>query len=223
MCPRLFRLACLAGALAAAPGASARPARADDGGLVIGARVGYASPFGDVVRDGASLEDVADAKLPIWLELGYRFDRRVRGELYLEVAPASVADGSCAPDVPCSAADVRFGVAVRFHLAPAALLDPWIGLGVGLEMLRAEVFDPGPFRAPGRYELRWSGIELPLEVGLEIAVADRISLGPYLSVSVAQFTSVRERPVGGASATGALDARATHGWLQLGLAASLRL
>lgn len=206
--------------LLAAP-AAARPNAPDGSGVLLGLRAGYGTPFGEVERDAAAVREVADAKLPLWLELGYRFDRRVQATLFLELAPAHVASDRCAGG-GCEAWHVRFGVAVQLHLAPRARVDPWIGVGVGIEVLRAEVDDPGA--TPVRRELTWAGLELPLaEAGLDFRISRRFTLGPYLSVSFGRFTSRSEKPEGGSSARDPIEEREEHGWVQAGLKATFLL
>jgi hypothetical protein len=205
--------------LAAAPAAAQR--EGDDTGLVLGLRAGYGVPFGDLSRDGPAVRDVVPAKIPLRLDLGYRFALRVQGELFLELAPARVADEACGPGGSCDAYDLRFGLVVQLHLAPRAALDPWLAAGVGVEVLRVEGPDPS---ASARSERTWSGVELPLvEAGVDVRISRRLTLGPFVSATLAQFTSVEEGPVDGAATTGAIDARARHGWLQAGLKGTLRL
>jgi len=206
----------------AVPAAAAQPRGVGDDGLVIAVRVGWGLPFGDVSRDPPALavKEVAEAKMPFSLDLGYRFNRRVWGEIFFELAPARVADGSCAASASCSASDVRIGVAMQLHLAPAATFDPWIGLGVGVEVLSTEADVP----TGGRIESSWAGFELPfVEAGVDVAVNRWFSLGPYGSASFAQFTSAARRPEGGTTARDSIADRASHGWTQLGLKATLRL
>lgn len=208
----------------AGPAAAETPNAAGETGIVLGARAGYGVAFGRFATGTVDVRDAVQAKVPLGLELGYRFGRRLRGELFLELAPASVASAYCTPDVSCSASDARFGLAVELHLAPAAWLDPWLGVGFGIEVLNAQLSDAEPLAPAGRYELTWAGIELPLlEGGVDVAVSDRLSVGPFVSASFAQFTSLSQRPLGGSRARGAIDERATHGWLHAGLRTTLKL
>jgi hypothetical protein len=206
--------------LLAAP-AAARPDASDESGVLLGFRAGYGVPFGEVERDSEAVREVADAKLPLWLELGYRFDRRVQGTLFFEFAPASVSSERCAAG-GCEAYHVSFGVAVQLHLAPGGRLDPWIGAGVGMEVLRAEIDDPGA--TPVRRELTWAGLAFPIaEAGLDVRISHRFTLGPYVSVSFGRFTSRSERPQGGSSARDPIGEREEHGWVQAGLKATILL
>ncbi len=206
--------------LAAPVGAHPQPAARDGDGMLFGVRAGWAVPYGDVARDGAALSDVVYGKLPLWLEVGYRFNLHVRGSLYLEFAPASL-EPACPPNATCEGFDVRFGVAMQLHPAPRSWLDPWIGVGLGVEHL--QVKGPPPGDAPGIWELSWLGLEVPVEAGLDLPVSDLFTLGPYVGVSFSQFTSASVRPPGGARTSGSIDARETHGWLQAGLKLTLKL
>jgi hypothetical protein len=217
------RLAVLLVALAA-PAAALEPDAAGETGLVLGARVGWGRAFGELAHDAVAVRDVVEAKLPIWLEVGYRFGPRFHGELYFELAPGSVRSEFCTSGVSCSATDVRFGIALQLHLAPRALLDPWIAVGVGIEVLKAQLSDADPLVPPGRNELTWTGFELPLvEAGIDVRISRRFSLGPYVSGSFGQFTSLTVEPNGGASTSAEVDDRGNHGWIQVGLKSTLRL
>jgi hypothetical protein len=205
----------------AAPALGQAPQASLDSGLWFGVRGGYAVPSGDISRGGAAVRDVVEYKLPIWLDLGYRFNRWVWGDLFIELAPAKVADASCPPDVACSASDVRFGLGAQLHLASRAALDPWVGIGVGVQVMNAEVWDPTLL---GVTEWSWAGIEFPIvEAGIDVAVSRRLSLGPYAALSFASFTSVSQRPPGGSTTSDSVEERASHSWAQAGLKLTIRL
>ncbi len=205
--------------LAAAPAGARAAAAPDDDGIMFGVRGGWGLPSGDIAA-GQRLKDLAETKLPLWLEVGYRFNGHVRAELYFELAPMALAN-PCPSGAACSAFDVRSGVALQLHPAPRSWLDPWLGLGFGVEYLQATT----PIAGGGlsAWELSWYGLEVPVEAGLDLAFSDVFTLGPYASVSVSQFTSASTRPPGGATTSGAIDRRATHGWGQAGLKMTLKL
>ncbi len=205
-------------AVLASPAAAA-PLPPADSGLVVSVRGGYGVPFGDIARGEGPVGDLLRAKVPLSLELGYRFGGHVHGDLYFELAPAAV-EPSCPPEVSCSASDVRLGLLVRLNAAPASLLDPWIAVGFGVEVMNA-AFAPGP--GQGRWEYAWYGVEVPVEGGVDLRLSDRFTLGPFVHASFAQFTSFRQRPPAGTTVRGSIDDRETHGWLQLGLKATLWL
>lgn len=216
----MLALPLLVAVLAAAPAPTdAAPPAPDDEGLLFGVRGGWSVPFGDV-KPGERMTDLTDGKLPLWLEVGYRFNGVFRSEIYFELAPMTLAT-PCPTGAACSAFDVRFGLAFQLHPAPRSWLDPWLGIGFGVEYLQATT--PPAGSGPTAWQLSWYGLEVPVEVGLDLALSDVFTLGPYASVAVGQFTSESVRPPGGPTTSGAIDTRATHGWVQAGLKATLKL
>lgn len=209
----LALLALAAGSARAEPPAAAGP--------FFAIHAGYGVPNGDIARAGPPLEDFVERKLPLGVEIGYRFNRRIWGELFFDLAPGEAAAALCPEGVSCSASDVRLGVGMLVRLAPHARLDPWLGVGVAVEVLNAEGFNAA---AGARYEWSWFGFELPyVEAGVDVAVSDRVSVGPWISATLARFTSESVRPAGGGTDSGKVEDRANHGWLTAGLKATLKL
>lgn len=204
-------------------GASRGPGGPADQGVVFSGRVGFGFPSGDFAGYGFAnastpLSDAVSSKIPIWLELGYRFTPMVWGTLFLELAPANVNSSACNPGFDCSASDVRFGLEVQLHLLPHQQLDPWLGLGFGAEFLNFKVTGPAP-----TLEQRYSGWEFPLvEGGLDVAVSPRFAFGPYAALSFGQYTGYRETDAGLTQSTDIHD-RARHSWFQLGVKATVKL
>jgi hypothetical protein len=227
--PALLLSVALAAPAAATAEAAPPPPNA---GILLGVRAGYALPFGDVASDEASsppagphLKDLVPGKIPLWLEVGYRFNPHFHGELFMELAPSFVASRSCAQG-PCSALGISFGAEIQVHALPTKLVDPWLGVGFGVELLDATVYDPSPPQngTPGRFEMTWRGVEVPrVDGGLDIALSSRLTVGPYVTASFAQFTSFTSKPVGKNETTHAVEDRATHVWLQAGLRLRLSL
>jgi hypothetical protein len=211
----------LALSLAAPPALGDAPAAATSGPF-FGVRAGLAVPYGDVAQGGPRLEDFVDRKIPLGIELGYRFHRRFWGELFFDLAPASAASELCAGDVDCSASNFRLGLAFLLRLAPRASVAPWLGAGVGVEVLNVEGRNAEAGGVP--YEWSWFGLELPfLEAGVDLAVTERFTLGPWISATIARFTSDSARASGGETVSGAVADRAQHGWLSGGIKATLHL
>src|SRR5512143_3035419 len=204
-------LATAAPAAASAAAAAPRPPPNADG-FLLAVRAGWGVPLGDAVRDVA-LADVADGKLPLGVDVGYRFNGRLGGALYLELSPLSLAL-PCPTGSGCSGFDVRFGLVVQLHLAPRSWADPWVGAGFGVEHLEATA--PTVPDAPVAWERSWFGLEVPVEAGLDLALSDYFALGPYASAAFGQFTSASTRPPGGATTTAAVGDRVRHGWVQAG-------
>jgi hypothetical protein len=203
----------------AASSASADPPGA--AGPYFALRAAWGVPYGDVEQAGPRLEDLVESKLPIGLEIGYRFNRRLWGQLFFDLAPAWAAPDVCTGDVSCDASDVRLGIGMIVRLAPTAFIDPWLGVGVAVELMNAEGLAPGTGAVSER---SWFGYELPfVDAGVDLALSDRVTVGPWISATVARFTSESVRPKGGSTTSGAVRDRATHGWLTAGLKATLKL
>lgn len=204
-------------------------ARMMDQGITLGARLGFGVPSGrisdDVDATGAridpSLSDLVRHKVPIWLELGYRFNPMVWGGLYLELSPTSVNGDFCLPGRDCSASDVRFGVDMQLHFSPYAQIDPWVGIGIGMEFLHVKAFDPS---VNDISDFSWAGLELPLlEAGLDLALSPRATLGPYVAWSIGQFTRYGVSTPGFADISGHIQDHAIHTWFQIGVKGTLKL
>jgi hypothetical protein len=217
--PLLLALA----ALAAAPAARAEVPRGTGAGPLFALRAGVGFPRGEIRRDGPDVRDYVERKIPLGLELGYRFGERIWGEFFFELAPASAASSLCAAGVECYASDARLGVAVLLRLAPRWRVDPWVGLGVGVEVLNAKGWNASA-APPAHYEWSWAGVELPfVETGFDLAVSQRVGVGPWASLTIARFTSESSEKDDGGTVTHKIQDRAYHGWISGGLKATLKL
>lgn len=203
-------------------GPYAEPPGPADQGIVLSGRIGYGFPSGDLASPSEfqgvpqRVSDTWDAKVPFWLEVGYRFTGSVWGMAYLELAPADITSSACAGG-DCSGSDVRVGLELQYHFLPRQQLDPWLGIGFGAEFLNSTLHG-----APD-LDQRYSGWEFPLlEGGLDFAVTRRFTLGPYASLSFGQFTSYREE-LGGTATTFDLHDQAWHSWFQIGAKGTFKL
>lgn len=205
----------------AAAGADAPPPPSLERGPVFALRGGVAVPSGDVARGGPAVEDLVERKIPLGFELGYRVSRRFWAELQFELAPGTPAASLCAAGTSCEASDVRVGAHAVLRLLPGAWLDPWLGVGVGVEVLNAKGLDGG---GGARTERSWAGVELPcVEAGADVAISDRIGVGPWASLSFVRFSSESVRVGSGTTVSGAVHGRSVHRWASAGLQATLRL
>jgi hypothetical protein len=200
-----------------------------DQGINLSARVGFGVPSGDISddRDAAgnkidpALDDLVNYKIPIWLELGYRFNPSVWGGLYLELAPAKTDRSFCVSGRDCSSHDVRFGVDMQLHFAPYNNVDPWLGLGIGAEFLAVKAFDPSINDVS---KFTWAGLEFPLlEAGLDLALSPRATIGPYVAWSIGYYTRYGVESPGFAGISGSISDKAIHTWFQIGVKGTLKL
>jgi len=187
-------------------------------------RGGYGAPLGEI-SDGVPLASDTSrpvpvgvsGMIPIQLDFGYMVSRKVLLGLYAQYGVAFYTD--CGN---CSGNDLRFGLQIQYHFVPDKKLDPWLGLGLGYEFLRAREHD-----AEGGHTASFSahGFEFAnLQAGLDIALGKAFSLGPFVGFSLGQFMSSKTRPPGAPEPSySSIDDPALHMWLEPGLKATLRL
>ena len=187
----------------------------DAGGKIkLGLRLGYGLPLGDAAKD-APLNDIVTGKIPIWLDLGYMVTDNLMVGLYGQYALGMYKD--CPDGASCSASVIRFGLQGQYFLSPGESLNPWVGLGIGYEMLNTSAEAGG---VEAKFNVK--GFEfLNLQGGADFAVADNIGIGPFASFSVGQYSSGEFTTVGptGTPVTvdGDIDEKAMHMWLVLGV------
>ena len=221
-----------------------RPAHADDSGqekrLHLALRTGFGLPLGayaDVrttatYRDTTvnSLADDTYGAIPLWLDVGYRLAPHwmvgvyAMAGLVLPKTAESVRplDGGCPEGLDCSAFGVRLGVQGQYRFLPGEPLDPWLGLGVGYEWIWSEL-NGELFTLPVDASTSHAGPDLMhVQGGLDVALGDGVSLGPFLSVSAMRYTTCSAE-LGGADVDCELDEQSWHGWLMLGARGALEL
>jgi hypothetical protein len=178
---------------------AALSARADLRGVELGLRMGLALPGGDAAPR-TSLSDLVTNHIPLWIDLGYRFNDRVAFGVYGQYG---VLNPKCTGS--CSGYDARFGLQLHAHLQPRAATDPWVGVGAGYEIME---IDP---RGEAAYVLE--GFELlNLQMGIDWRASQSFTLGPFLSVTASEFSKVSHQ--GGTKDVG--DDQ-MHEWVTLGL------
>jgi Outer membrane protein beta-barrel domain len=204
--------------------------RAEADGFELGARTGYGIPLGKIDGD-SDMSDGIKGMIPLQLDVGYRLNRAFSLGGYVMYGVGFVGDQTSqacerARAVPgvsasCSARDLRLGLQVQYHFLPGKDLDPWLGAGFGYEWLTF-AFDISGGGQQQDVSSTGKGFEfINLQGGLDFKVAPGLALGPYLSLSVAQYGSASSSCSGNAcsSAQETLDIpnKAAHQWLLLGV------
>jgi hypothetical protein len=170
-------------------------ARADGPGpLELGVATGYTRGHGPAA--GAmmpDLQDLAGNGGAVQVDVGWRIDSRWMVGTYAEVG--RLAAGEPGTDGMTS---VAAGIQGQLHLAPAARLDPWIGVGAGWRGLWLE-------HAMGTHAMQ--GVDLArIQVGLDYRVSGRLAVAPVLGFAVTELLS-EKRP--GASGYSDVEDRQT--------------
>lgn len=168
----------------------------------LGLRLGYAFALGSA-QEGIKMSDGTSGQIPIWLDAGYMVTPNILVGLYGQYGFVQVKNCDS-----CSAHDIRFGIQGQYHLAPEASLDPWLGLGVGYELLGSSRTIQG-MDVSGTTK----GFEfVNLQGGADFKVADAFAVGPFVSFSLGQYSSVSS---GDLSAD--IEGKTLHEWLTLGV------
>jgi opacity protein-like surface antigen len=195
-----------------------RPVGPATSGFSFGLRVGYGIPFGEAA-EGSDLSDTVKGSVPIFLDAGYR--GLGIANLYLGVfgtwGPAFLSDTSCPSGASCSAGVLRFGANARYHVAPLDTLDPYLGLGVGYEIVSFSAEASGK-TVDGSYK----GFEfVELQGGLDYKVTFAVRIGPFANFAIGQYSSGDFQIPNGTGGTtqfsGDIPKTSLHEWLILGV------
>jgi outer membrane protein W len=191
---------------------------AQDGGgsdkkFKLGLRLGYMIPagkidgdttFGGITIAGAKLSDQLSGGVPIQIDAGYMVTPNILVGLYGQYA--FLFTKNCDPGASCSAHDVHLGVQAQYHIMPDQSVDPWLGLGVGYEWL------VGSESGSVNGSATTTGLELlNLQGGADFQAASAFTVGPFLSLSLGQYSSVSSN---GNSAD--ITNKALHEWITVG-------
>jgi outer membrane protein W len=191
-----------------------------EGKFVLGLRLGYALPVGSLA-EGSDMSDAISGQFPIWLDIGYMVTPNVMLGAYGQYAFGSVAgqiktlcDQNSAAGISCSASDIRFGLQGQYHISPSEKFDPWLGLGVGYELMKVGVSGGGQEASTTA-----SGFEFAnLQAGADFKVVPKFVFGPFLSFSLGQYGSTSNSGAGAAQSPGGdIPNKALHEWLTFGV------
>ena len=197
------------------------PARASPQ-LEFGSRIGiFAFPLGNAVG-GEPIRYTTSPMVPLELDAGLRISPMlfvgIFGRLGLAVS-SSPHEPQC---YQCVGHVTMLGVDALFHLAPTASPDPWVGVGLGLE-LPGDIYKAGG--SPDEpLQRRTSGPMLEAQAGLDWQIGEHVAVGPWVGLAVGVYTErsefLEEQP---ASGGGNSSSAAVHFWLSVGLRVAFRL
>lgn len=192
------------------------------GRFFLGARLGYGLPMGALLKDDngqrVNMSEGISGQLPIWLDIGYMVTPNVLVGGYLKYGYGLVKD--CPAGSSCSINNWNVGAQAQFHLAPTDDINPWLGLGIGYEVLSISESRSGQENSSSL-----TGYEyLVLQGGLDFKAARGIGIGPFMSFSLAQYTDMGTE-VSGRSISIEIPSEQTamHEWLLLGIRGAFKL
>ncbi|RKH54258.1 hypothetical protein D7X55_10105 [Corallococcus sp. AB049A] len=168
----------------------------------VGFGLGYVYTNGQ--SPGGGLEDLkitdsAKISFPIIAELGFRVTPRFYLGVWGSWEPVLTKTNalSCPEGFQCDTFQWRVGPEVRYHIRPGSGFDPYIGLGVGLEILKSHVEGDTQLQvAPGVFvpthvdtHVNDRGPTIArVTLGGDLRVSRSLSVGPIISASVGQYT-----------------------------------
>ena len=187
-------------------------------GVQVGLRLGYALPMGESVKD-SKMSDGLKSAIPIQVDVGYRVIPALVIGGFFSYAPLQLKDGDqgCPSGADCSNSQLRFGVQAHYHLMPTEKFDPWLGAGIGYELVNSKA-------TKGSVESSFSygGFEfLNLQAGADYKVMPKLGIGPYLSFALGQYSKSSAKLSGTGvadydrSADIDSDKKAMHQWLTI--------
>jgi hypothetical protein len=177
--------------------------------LQLALSVGAGAGVGYIYKNGVSsttgepedlkATDAFSITLPVLLEVGYRASPRCYLGVWgsYEKVFTKESDQSCPAGFECSVKQWRFGPEVRYHFSPGAGFDPWVGLGVGLEIAPSDaegerdVPIPGVGLVPAHIEKSVTDrgpTFARLALGGDVRLGRSLFLGPIVTASIGSYT-----------------------------------
>lgn len=178
-----------------------------DSGLGLSLRLGYGLPLGEVQKE-SKLSDAVTGEIPVVLSVGYRINPNIYVGGLMQYGMAFVKD--CPDGASCSAYDMRLGIEGIYNIMPDANISPWVGIGLGYEILHGSRDD---------YSGSSKGLEfINLQAGGDFKLSPMFLIGPYVSCSVGQYSSWSSE-----GQSGDIEEKSIHEWLQVGVKATMNL
>jgi hypothetical protein len=173
-----------------------------DVGLHFGLRATYGIPF--ATAKASALSDLVGGAFSFGAELGWFFNPHlfVGGSFQYGLGlDSSSANAPCpvSPDDSCSESLVRFGVTTRWHFRPKESIDPWVGAGLGYEILNLSENDSSgsPIESHAI-----QGFDLSLQTGVDYKPKPFYGVGPFVEGSFGHYW---------------YNPFTVHGWFALGV------
>jgi hypothetical protein len=170
-----------------------------DGSIQLSASAGVAKPFGDI-GDGLKLGDSIDWAFPLEARLAFRVAKQLAVGAYGRYAPTAAA-ATCPG---CTVTDVGLGALVEYRFGEKPEGGPWLGASLGWEQLKTSV---------GGGSGTATGFEGALQGGADFEVGG-VTLGPFLQLSLGEFTK---------TSAGSINSKGAHGTFGAGVRVVLLL
>lgn len=117
-------------------------------------------------------------------------------------------------DMSCSSVTMHAGFEAQYAFSPAKSMSGWVGYGAGINMGSQSISDAGRYSetttASGVDYARVSG-------GLSLRLTKGFGLSPFGMVTIGEYLHTRTQIHNITKFSGAIDDKALHAWLTLGL------
>ena len=178
------------------------------------ARVSAAFPMGSVLADPATgpllISELVALSIPVQVDVGLTLHRRWFVGAYVQYAWSFMQVGQCDVGEACSVTGLRVGIEGTYAFRDHG--GPWVGLGTGFEWMFTSIS-----AATFTREVDVSGWEFAnFQAGWDVEVSPRWKVGPWLSLSVGEFSRATLSG-GGTTIEQTISNTAVHGWLQIGV------
>ncbi|GAC1558044.1 MAG: hypothetical protein NVS3B10_17570 [Polyangiales bacterium] len=195
------------------PAPATATATATATGVELALRAGFGVPLGNATQ-GLSMRDAKiREKLPFRFDAGARVTPHVYVGLYLALGFA--VEGGSSHSGLLDEDAFEAGVMVAYHVTPGRRADPWVGVGIGFEQFTAGASGVETYQGLTFFDL---------QVGVDLPVSERWSIGPVVSLAVGRYSSISTPARGayGAYGSGGGVARDIpnspfHEWLLVGV------
>jgi opacity protein-like surface antigen len=201
----------------------------------LGLRAGYSIPAGDAYEQAGfgtfTQKDLVKSVIPLQLDASWRFTPALSAGLYVAYGfgqTGSKLTQMCStPGSSCtSPTTLAYGVQAAYGFQPGGSIQPWLGLGAGIQQASFKVKGfiygaiPGvpPVPLMGDLSGTLRGWEGRLEGGVDFRVCSGFAVGPLLTIGFGQYR-VEEVSISGLGsvASGGVDSPKTHELFTLGL------
>jgi hypothetical protein len=164
----------------------------------------------------AALSSVFDAKLPILLEFGYDLTSTWMIGISAQYGFIMDKKGACPAARSCSDHDVELGIQGQYHFAPGERTDAWVGLGLGYE-IQSETDTDTVTDHVDHYTLEGPQF-MKFQGGADFKLGNIMTLGPFMSFSLAEYNRISLNGVSNDITTTAL-----HEWLSFGVKGTFKV
>ena len=189
-------------------------------GFQLAVEDGPSFPLGKA-EGSANLSDLFSAEFPLVFHLGFKPIKNLGFGGYLGLAlggsGAALSSPCSDPDVKCIAVGYRLGLEAQLSLLPAGRVDPYVGLGAGVETSGVS----GTRGGTTVLSVGLTGLELArVTVGADYRVSRTVGIGPFLNVAVGRYYGATQ-DFNKSSASRDIADTALHAWLTIGVRLTL--